>query len=105
MQFCLCYIPCANISEAKNIAKKLVEEKVVACANILPEMISIYEWNENIEESNEVLLLLKISVDLFENVKNRVVELHSYKCPCVLRFDIQDGNAEYLQWLSSCLVL
>ncbi len=95
-----CYITCSSVDEAKNIASKMVEQRLAACGNILPGMISVYQWKGKIENDDEVVLILKTQKSLFEKLKSKVIELHSYETPCVISWDIDRGNKEYLDWIA-----
>ena len=93
---------CADIQEAKRIAKTLVEEKRAACVNIVPKVFSIYEWKGQIEEDEEVLLLIKALE--FEPVRRRIRELHSYEVPEIIALEIKEGDEAYLNWMKEVLV-
>lgn len=73
------YVTASGVKEAKKIARKLLEEKLVACANIIPNMESIYWWEGNLEEDVESILLLKTHSELVDKVIDRVKEIHSYQ--------------------------
>ena len=94
---------CPNQESAINIASILVEEQLVACVNVLPQVTSIYRWQGKIEQDSEVLLIAKTSKDSFEHVSARIKQLHSYDVPEVIALDIQQGNSEYLNWISKSL--
>lgn len=97
----LVYITTSNKEEAKNIGKKLVEERLTACVNIIDGMESIYRWEGEIKEDNECVLIAKTPYHNVDELKERVKELHSYDCPCVISLQLseQEGNEDYLQWL------
>ena len=94
----LIYITCANKEETRRIAKGLIEEKLIACANIFP-MESIYWWQESIEESMEYVLIAKGMEKDFDALTSRVKNLHSYEVPCIITVPITNGNADYLSWI------
>ena len=96
----LLYITCANKDEAKSIARVLVEERLIACANILGKMTSIYRWEGAVAEDDEVAVLLKTSGNLEVRVTERVKELHSYDVPCVISLPITGGNPDFINWLN-----
>jgi len=87
----------SSIQEAKKIAKTLVEEKKAACVNIIPNLISIYRWEGDIQEDEEVLLIIKTTS--LEKVKERIKKLHSYQVPEILAFEVKDGEQSYLEWV------
>lgn len=99
-QHCLLYVTAASRDEALAIGRKLVEERLIACANVLDGMTSVYWWKDQLEQSNEAVLLLKTRQELVPRVTDRVRELHSYDVPCVVALPILAGNPDYLQWIT-----
>ena len=95
------YVTTATDAEARAIAASVVNERLAACANILPPIRSIYWWQGAVEESVEVALLLKTRADLVPALSQRVRALHSYACPCIVALPVVGGNAAYLAWISS----
>ncbi|MBF0372109.1 MAG: divalent-cation tolerance protein CutA [Alphaproteobacteria bacterium] len=85
--------------EALAVGRRLVEDRLVACVNILGDVHSVYWWNDQIEESTEVVMLAKTRDDLVADLVGRVRELHSYACPCVVATPIEGGNPAYLDWI------
>ena len=97
-QLVLTMLPTADA--AAEIARTLVEERLAACANLIPAIRSIYRWQDKIEDTNEVLLLLKTKTEHFERLKGRLLELHPYEVPEVLAIPVEAGYAAYLEWIS-----
>lgn len=97
--YSLIYITTSESSESKKIAKILLEEKLVACTNIIPQINSLYLWKGEIEEDNESILIAKTREDKVEQVIKRVEEIHSYETPCILEFEVKRGSEGYLQWM------
>lgn len=95
----LLYVTCETLQQARTIGRTIVEEKLAACINILPQMESIYLWQGKIETSNEVVLIIKTSDSLTSKCSARIKELHSYTVPCILKLGIEAGNTEYLTWI------
>ena len=85
--------------EAVNIGKTLVEENLVACANIFPQISSIFHWKGKICDEREVLLCVKSRASLFKKIKERVIGLHSYDVPEIIALSIHLGSEDYLSWI------
>ena len=98
MNFSIVYTT-ANKAEAEEIGRQLVEDRLAACVNILDNMNSIYRWEGKIETGREAALLIKTKKDLVAKVMARVKELHSYECPAILSWSIDQGHEDYLNWL------
>lgn len=93
------YVPCSSPEEASDIARTTLEERLAACANIIPETTSIYHWNEQLKEASESLLLLKTRPELIAPLTARIRELHSYECPCITAWTSTEGNEDYFHWV------
>jgi len=89
-----------NADAALELARNLVQERLAACANIMPAIRSIYKWQGKIQDENEVLVLLKTKHDQFERLKSRILELHPYEVPEVLAIPVEQGYGAYLEWLT-----
>ena len=87
--------------EARKIARHLVEKRLAACVNIIPQIESIYRWQGKVDSSREWLLLVKTTDERFPAVRDAIRELHSYELPECVVLNIEDGSSEYLQWLTS----
>ncbi|MFQ5974760.1 MAG: divalent-cation tolerance protein CutA, partial [Candidatus Hydrothermarchaeales archaeon] len=82
-----------------NIGETIVRERLAACANIIPNMSSVYWWKGELEKADETVLLLKSTEENTEAITRRVKELHSYENPCVIVLPILKGSREYLKWI------
>ncbi len=89
--------------EAARLGRTLVEERLAACATLLPAVQSIYHWNDQIESSSECLLLLKTACDRLPELEARLRELHSYQTPEFLVLAVEAGSHPYLAWLDASL--
>ena len=89
--------------EAARLGRALVEERLVACATLLPAVHSIYHWKDQIESSSECLLLLKTASDRLPALEVRLHELHSYQTPEFLVLAVEAGSHPYLAWLHASL--
>lgn len=93
------YITAGSKQEALKIGRTLVEERLIACANVLEGMTSVYRWEGEVQTDNEVVLIAKTRQDCVEAVIERVKELHSYDCPAIISWPITAGNPLYLDWI------
>ena len=93
------YITARDKTEALVIGRALVEERLAACVNILDGMTSVYRWEGEIEQGNETVLIAKTKEELVPALTERVKCLHSYTCPCVVAWPIEQGHAAFLDWI------
>ncbi len=93
-------VTCGSNEEAERIARALVEARLAACVNILGPVRSIYRWEEKLNDDQEVLLIIKSSRSLFDQVRHAVEKAHSYEVPEVICLPIIDGSPNYLNWLT-----
>lgn len=78
----------------------LVEERLAACANLVPGLTSIYMWQGVLKREPECLMLIKTSADRFEALRKRLRELHPYELPEILALAVHAGDPDYLAWLT-----
>ncbi|RLF90709.1 divalent-cation tolerance protein CutA [Thermococci archaeon] len=83
---------------AEKIVKTLLEERLIACAN-LREHKALYWWQGKIEEDKEVGAILKTKDELWDELRRRLKELHPYTVPVIIKIKVEDVNEEYLKWL------
>jgi periplasmic divalent cation tolerance protein len=95
------YITTKTAEDAAQIGRTLVEERLAACVNIVNDMRSIYRWEGGVQEGNEAVIIAKTRRDRLPTLTERVKTLHSYDCPCIVAFALQDGegNKDYLAWI------
>jgi periplasmic divalent cation tolerance protein len=89
--------------EAARIGRTLVEERLAACASLLPGVESIYHWHGEIETGTETLLMLKTEVDQLGALHSRMLELHSYETPEFLVLSVEAASQGYGEWLKASL--
>ena len=85
---------------AKRIAHILVEEKLAACVQLQPSLLSIYEWQGQMQGEQEVGLIIKTSQKIYKKTMNRIVQLHPYEVPEIVVLPIKDGHQPYLKWVN-----
>ena len=84
------------------LARQMVEESLAACANVIPNVTSIFRWKGEVSEEEEVLLILKTCAGTVPALTARVAELHTYEVPEVLSLRVEDGFGPYLDWVVEC---
>ncbi|MBA6232765.1 MULTISPECIES: divalent-cation tolerance protein CutA [unclassified Colwellia] len=94
---------CPDINNAKLIAQHLIKERLAACVNIIPNVISIYRWQDAIECDKEIQLIIKTQSDKFNEVANEIKRLHRYDTPEIIAMNIQQGDNSYLNWINESL--
>ena len=93
------YITCKSTKEANTIASILLDKKLIACGNIIPKIHSIFKWKNKISSSKEFILLGKTQTKNMKNIFKTIKDKHSYDCPCILFFNIEHGNDDFLKWI------
>jgi len=88
-----------DTDEANRIAEALVSEKLIACANIISDVKSIFWWQGKVDRADEVLLVLKTQKEHFSIIVDRVKSYHSYEVPEIIALPIVEGNEDYLNWI------
>jgi len=92
---------CPDITVSREIAEAIVEENLAVCVNILPLCESFYRWQGKIEKASEHVLMIKSQVNVFEQLQQRICDLHPYELPEIIAVPISGGLKAYLQWLSN----
>ncbi len=105
MELLTVYVAFANEEQARSIAKTVVNERLAACANIFPPHTSVYWWDGKVQNASETAALFKTTEKTFESLKNRIAELHSYDCPCIVAWEIEEGHKPFLDWIVKETVL
>ena len=101
MTYIIVIMTTPNKSKAEKIIRKLLEEHLIACANVLDSVCSFFWWKQKIEQENEALVVMKSSKKLFKKIVQRIQELHCYDVPEILALPILDGSEAYLDWMKN----
>ncbi len=95
----LIYVTVENEDDAEYMARAVVSEHLAACANIIPKMKSIYNWQGGVQESDEVVLIFKTMSNMFDKVEAKVKELHSYDVPCIVSMPTDKVSKDFAEWI------
>jgi periplasmic divalent cation tolerance protein len=93
-------VTCPNRAVGESIGRILVEERLAACANLIPGLTSIYRWQGRVHRDREVLLVIKARRRQFRRLADRVASLHPYDTPQIVALPIVAGAERYLAWLA-----
>ncbi len=97
----LVYVTCADGEEAGRIARRAVEERLAACANVIPSVTSVFRWEGRVQSAPECLCLLKSLADCLPGLIEAIKEEHSYELPCITALPLSGGDSAYLDWIAS----
>ena len=97
----LCTVPTLEL--AKIMANGLVKEKLAACVNIIPNITSVYEWDDKICEDKEFLLMIKTNASKYPKLESKLLATHRYEVPEIIALPIERGSRAYLKWLGKFL--
>lgn len=97
--FSMLYTTTGSEDEAEKISNKLLERRLVACANIFP-IRSMYWWKGEIEKEQEFAIIFKTRTELLDEAMAAIKELHSYEVPCLMCYEYVQGDRDYLNWIS-----
>lgn len=93
------YVTTADQAQAEALAEALLEQRLIACANVLPGMRSLYRWEGRVQRDDEVAMILKTTASHIDDVLLAIEELHPYDVPCAVAWPVVDGLPAYLDWV------
>ena len=99
MSMRIIYTTAKNLTEAKKISKHLLQNKLIACANIFP-ITSMYNWKNKIKEENEFVLLLKTKTKNYKKIEEEIKKIHSYDLPAIYSWKADEVSKEYDDWVN-----
>ena len=90
---------CASAEEAERLARRVIDERLAACVNVISSVRSFYRWKGAIEDAAEWLLIIKSTRDKFDALRTALESAHTYELPEVIAIPIVDGSPNYLSWI------
>lgn len=102
-KFLVIFVTAQNVVQAKKIARKLLTERLAACVNIVNNVHSLFWWEGKVDESPEVLLVIKSRADVFKQLVKAVKAAHSYSVPEIIALPIVAGSPDYLKWVNAAV--
>ena len=93
------YITVSSKEEGVEIARSLVDEQLVACANVIEGLTSVFRWEGEVQTESEAVLIAKTRRELVEAATDLVLLEHSYDCPCIVAMPIVGGNQAFINWI------
>ncbi|MCJ8276460.1 MAG: divalent-cation tolerance protein CutA [Bdellovibrionales bacterium] len=97
----LFYVTVPSVKVGQNIAKELLDKRLIACANILPAHNAIYKWEGELKNESEHIMIIKTHRQHQLPVETQIKVLHPYDCPCILTLRSSQANPEFAQWIES----
>ena len=101
-QIVICSCPDKEVSE--KLAQILVAKQLAACVNILPNITSVYRWQDQVETAQEYLLLIKSMKSKYDLIELVIKDNHPYELPEIIAVSIDNGSSEYLNWIATCQI-
>lgn len=99
-EYLVVLVTAGSVQDAEYLAETLVRERLAACVNVLPDIVSIYRWQDAVQRDNEALMIVKTRRPLLAQLVARVQTLHSYDVPEIIALPIVAGSEPYLRWLT-----
>ncbi len=93
------YITAGSEEEANKVATALVKNNLAACVNVIPKISSYFYWEGEVQAEEEILMIGKTRSELVDELVEKVREVHSYELPCVITWEIDGGNQDFINWI------
>ena len=94
-------ITTGSVEEAHNVAQLLLNQRAVACINIIPRVDSVFWWEDKLDSAQESLIIAKTKASLLNEIIRLVKSIHSYEVPEIIALPVTGGSEDYLNWIDS----
>ena len=101
--YCIVYCNTDSNENAELIANSLITDKLAACVSIIPKVISIYTWENQIDKRNEYMLMVKTALNKLDLIEKKIKELHNDNVPEIISIKIENISKDYLNWMEDSL--
>jgi len=99
-QSCLIISHFPDVQSAEQVAYQLVQQRLAACVNVMSPCVSVYRWEDEVQQENEVPVMIKTKSALAGQVRDCILDLHPYELPEIIQVPILHGHPAYMQWIS-----
>ncbi|KJV65935.1 MULTISPECIES: divalent-cation tolerance protein CutA [Ehrlichia] len=100
----LIYTTAPTYEDAYRISSILLDNKLIACANIFNNVTSVYLWENEVHNNTECAIILKTTNNLVQDAANKIQEIHPYDTPAIVTIDSINANDKFIQWINDCTV-
>ena len=94
------FCTCPDRDTGERLARAAVKKRLAACVNMVPGVVSVYEWEGEVEREEEVLLVAKTKQEAFSTLETLWEKMHPYELPEIIAVRVEDGSEPYLQWIN-----
>jgi periplasmic divalent cation tolerance protein len=101
MKAFIIYVTTKDREQARKIGRLLVESRAVACVNIIDGMNSMYVWQGKFQDDHEAVMIAKTTEAQVGEVIKKIRAAHSYECPCIVAWPIDEGYSGFLEWIAA----
>ena len=95
------FVTVGSLQDGRELGRVLVDQHLVACVNLIPQVTSIFQWKGEVSEERECLMIMKTRRELYTRLESSVKDLHKYEVPEIIALPISHGLPEYLSWVRS----
>lgn len=95
------FVTASGDEEAERLARTLLDQHLIACANVIPHLFSLFRWENQVQSAEESLLILKTTSEALPQLTEVVKQHHSYQAPEIIALPIVGGSSDYLSWLAA----